>query len=329
MPRRRSRNVTGIPRLEGVPYHDAWIAYVCIRCGQLNTERIGQELTTPEEAFDKCIWKRQHCGFIHAKESDLPFSSWRADLKEGESETADGFWRGFFRSITEHRESYWKQCNACGRILPFSHFNKHSGWGPLERQMECRACKGAINAELNPKRTVQQMYEASITRRIADVFLEGDNEAIDIDGLFDRFNHECFKTKKHLDKEDRSSWAIDHILPSKYLYPLTRENAALLSREANESKKAMWPSSFYSNDELIELARITGADIELLSRDEPVVNRNVDVNNGVDRYLQIREQSDLNKRILELRNILLRYELVDMLSEENRQLLGLSQKQEP
>jgi len=324
MARRRSKNITGIPRKEGIPYRDAWISYVCIKCGKHNVEHIGKELLTPSRAYDECVWKCEGCGFVHAKESDLPFANWKPEHTEGETEVAAGFWRGFFRTATEHRESYWKQCNVCGRVLTFSHFNKHAGWLPLERQMECRACKGAINTDLNPKRTAQQMLEASATRRIADVFLEGENQEMDIVDLFARFDGRCFKTKQELDINDRSSWAIDHILPSKYLYPLTKENAALLSKEANEAKKAMWPSRFYTNNELLELARITGADAEVLSRDEPEVNRNIDVNRGVERYLNVREQSDLNKRIHELRNIIIRYALVDMLNENNKQLLGLT-----
>ena len=105
--------------------------------------------------------------------------------------------------------------------------------------MECRSCKGAINAILNPKRTKQQLHESSVRRRIADLFLEGENETIDIQDLFERFESKCFKTKKPLDINKRKTWAIDHILPSKYLYPLKKENAALLSKSANETERAM------------------------------------------------------------------------------------------
>jgi CRISPR/Cas system Type II protein with McrA/HNH and RuvC-like nuclease domain len=188
--------------------------------------------------------------------------------------------------------------------------------------MECRSCKGAINAVLNPKRTKEQLHESAVRRRIADLFLEEENESIDFQDLFDRFDSRCFKTKEPLDINQRETWAIDHILPSKYLYPLKRENAALLSRNANENKRDKWPSKFYTNSELIELARISGANIDLISNKLPIMNHNIDVNRGVERYLQVREKSDLPKRIKEIKKILLVYELVDNLSLENKKLLG-------
>lgn len=322
MARRKTVNKTGIDRVEGIPYHDAWVAFTCVDCKEINYVQIGQELLTPKETVENCVWKCGHCGFIHSKESDLPFENWEEEYNSADATTALRFWEGFFRIATEHPESYWKQCNVCTRILPFKAFSKHAGWGPLERQMECRSCKGAINAVLNPKRTKQQLHESSVRRRIADLFLEGQNQTIDFEELFKRFDGKCFKTKKLLDINDRKSWAVDHILPSKFLYPLTIENAALLSREANENKRDKWPSRFYTNNELIELAKITGANLDLISSKKPITNQNIDVNKGVERYLQVREASDLPKRIKEIKKILEVYELVAHLSIENKKLLG-------
>jgi hypothetical protein len=300
MPRRKSVNRTGINRLENISVHDAWVAYICIHCLSINYVRIGQTLLRPTEAFEECVWVCKNCDFIHSKESDLPFINWDDELKDAESKPAEYFWRGFFRSATEHPESYWKQCNVCRRVLPFSAFSRHVGWGPLERQMECRACKGAINAVLNPKRTSQQLHEASVRRRIADLLLETENEPVN----------------------------IEHILPSKWLYPLSRSNAALLSREANENKRDKWPSEFYTNSELIELARLTGADLSLLTSGTPVVNTGIDVNRGVARYLQVREQSNLNKRVREIKKIIRFYGLESHLNDENQRLLGFPIQQE-
>ena len=206
--------------------------------------------------------------------------------------------------------------------MPFSAFSKHSGWGPLQRQMECRSCKGAINAVLNPKRTKEQLHESSVRRRIADLFLEGENQQIDIVELFEKFGNKCFKTKKPLDIKKRRTWAIDHILPSKWLYPLSKENTALLSKEANNSKGEKWPSQFYTNNELIELAKITGADLGLISSKVPVMNNNIDVNKCVERYLRVREKSNLRKRISELKKIIKNYGLIDRLTLGNKKILG-------
>lgn len=283
---------------------------------------IGQELLSPSEAYDVCIWECNECGYIHSKESDLPFENWEDEYNDSDSTTALRFWQGFFRVATEHVESYWKQCNVCSRVLPFQDFSKHSKWGPLERQMECRSCKGAINAVLNPKRTKQQLHESSVRRRIADLFLEGENQFVNIEELFERFDHKCFKTNKPLDINERSTWNIDHILPSKWLYPLNVENAALLSSEANGAKRAKWPSKFYTNNELIDLAKITGGNLKVFTSKNPIINRSIDINSGVERYLQVREKSDLPKRIKEIKKILVFYELVDGLSDENKKLLG-------
>lgn len=333
MPRRKKKNITGLPRIEGVPYHDAWVGFICLKCNELNNINIGQDLLEPKTAFETCQWKCAKCSYVHSKDSDLPFENWGEEFKSNASIRAQRFWQAFFRIATEHQESYWKQCNTCGRILPFSSFSYHQPtkktgkkWGPLERQMECRACKGAINAVLNPKRTKQQLHEGTMRRRIGDLLLEGENMPIDFEELFKRFDSRCFKTKRKLDIKKRKTWAIDHLLPSKWLYPLTIDNAVLLSSEANSNKSDKWPQKFYTNNELIELAKITGADLSLLASKTPIVNTNINVNKCVERYLQVREKSKLDKRIKELKKIIEKYDLVKDLTDVNRKLLGLNKK---
>ncbi len=324
MPRRKTKNRTGLQRIEGVPFHHAWIAFVCLKCSELNSVDIGTRLLDPETAFQEACWSCKKCGYKHCRTTNLPFANWPPEFTQHKSVRAERFWLGFFRIATEHPESYWKQCNTCGRVLPFHAFSKHSGWGPLERQMECRSCKGAINAVLNPRRTKQQLHEASVRRRIADMLLEGENQTIKPEDLFARFGSKCFKTRKPLDIKDRQSWAIDHILPSKYLYPLTIENAALLSAGANNNKRDRWPSEFYTNNELIELSRITGADLNLLASRSPVVNSSIDVDGCVSRFLKVRERSNLAKRLKELRKLLEENDLVARLSAQNKKMLGLA-----
>lgn len=324
MVRRSTVNTTGIKRLDDIPYHDAWVGFKCVRCKELNHIKIGKKLLDPKHAYDKEEWKCEHCGFVHSKNTDLShLDNWDKEFTKADSEQAKRFWEAFFRIATENTNSYWKQCNVCGRILPFAAFSKHSGWGPLERQMECRSCKGAINAKLNPLRTAQQLHESSVRRRVADLLVKGDNENISIEDLFKRFNGRCFKTKKKLDIKKRKSWAIDHILPSKYLYPLSVANAALLSKEANDNKRDAWPSNFYTNNELIELAKLTGANLALLSSSELIINKNIDVNACVSRYLMVREGSNLSKRIKELKKLIKEYRLEGKLSKENKKILGL------
>jgi hypothetical protein len=324
MTRRKTKHKTGLPRIKkiGIKVHDAWVSYICLCCSSMNLFPIGSKLLDPEKTYSSEKWKCIRCGYMHSKDSPLPFKEWPTEFIDPTSTKCQRFWQAFFRIATENKEAYWKQCNACGRILPSNAFSKHTGWGPLEKQMECRSCKGAINAYLNPKRTKQQLYESNIKRRVGDLLLEGENATIDIDELFRRFNGRCFKTGIKLIKSNRKSWAIDHILPSSWLYPLIKENAALLSKEANNNKRNSWPSHFYTNNELINLARLTGADLALLSRKDPIVNPNINVDKCVTRYLQVREGSNLAKRVRELKKLLKDYNLIDKLSAENRKLLG-------
>lgn len=322
MPRRKTKHRTGLPRIHGIPLHDAWITYVCLDCKTLNAFSIKKTLLNPKDAYLSQEWTCRKCGYRHSKASPLPFKTWPSEYTNPSSIKCQRFWQGFFRIATENNEAYWKQCNACGRILPGSAFSRHKGWGPLEKQMECRCCKGAINAYLNPKRTKQQLHEAAIKRRVGDLLLQGENQPIDIDDFFELFNGKCFKTGKKLSKRARTSWAVDHILPSRYLYPLTKENAALLSSDANNNKRDAWPSHFYTNSELIRLAELTGADLALLSSREPVINPHIDVDKCVTRYLRVRERSRLSKRIRELKKLLEDYDLVQRLSRKNKRLLG-------
>lgn len=321
--RRKSVNQTGIERIETVEAHAAWIAFSCIKCSHQNTIKVGPRLLAPDEAYHNEKWECGKCRFVHCKGSDLPFDAWPKALCMADSIAAQRFWVGFFRIATEHPSSYWKQCNTCGRIQPFQAYSRHAKWWPLERQMECRSCKGAINAVLNPKRTKEQLREANRNRRIADLLLEGEGETIEVDGLFHRFDSRCFKCHRELSQTESATWHIDHILPSRYLYPLTVANAGLLCRDCNSSKRDQWPSSFFTNSELIDLAKKVGADLSVLASTEAIVNENIDVNACVTKALSVRERSMLRKRIAEVRHLLSANGLLDKLSAENKRLLGI------
>jgi len=322
MPRRVAQNRTGISRLSGVDPHQVWVGMICVRCGKLTTFPIRRQLLVPEEAYRSQEWRCSACRFRHSRLAGLPFRPWPRGKRAAGSPQASSFWQGFFRIATEHPESYWKQCNVCGKVLPFSAFSKHVGWGPLERQMECRSCKGAINATLNPRRTKQQLYESATRRRIANLLLMGEERALDLRSLFRRFGGRCFKTHQKLSIQNRSQWQVDHILPATYLYPLTEANACLLSTDANQAKRGRWPSEFFTNNELIKLARITGANLDLISRRTPLVNPDIDVNACVSRFLRVRETSNLKKRITELKDFLVSRGLVTRLRRSNKKLLG-------
>lgn len=331
MARRKSVNVTGINHLSDVRRDDLWIFYSCVNCGKSNLINIGKHMLKPDDAHESAHWCCEYCGFDHNKDANLPEHydvNWEKTLLQNTSIACQRFWKNFFIISTGNPEYYWKRCQACGRVLPASSFSHHIKWGELEKQAECRACKSAINAIGNPKRTAEQHAEATARRRIGDL-MHPDPEYrpySDINDLFDRFDSKCFLTGVPLDKNDRSQWQIDHILPASYYYPLTRDNACLLSKGANGNKRAQWPSEIYTPEQLMDLARITGADITLLSSPTPIFNVNADPNMAVIRYLGKARQNKekFSKRVQELRKILVADNLVDSLTEDNKKLLGLN-----
>lgn len=332
MPRRPTNNATQIPRITGARPNDAWAMFVCVKCSAINLVSIGDKLLSEQDAYDNAEWACDQCGFVHSRQSGLPadgvnkralpFANWSEDYILPGSLSIERFWRAFFRSAVSDKSAYWKQCNTCGRVLPSLSFARHIGWGPLEKQMECKSCKAVINTRLNPLRTKQQLHESAVKRRAAELLLAGENEAVDLDQLFVRFGGKCFKTGVPLDKADRSSWAVDHILPSRWLYPLNPRNAALLSSKVNGAKSDKWPGDFYTNEELIRLAQITGADLSLITQPKPVLNPHIDVNACVQRMLTVRSKTDLSRRVGDIRRLLDGYGLSEQLTETNKRILG-------
>lgn len=329
--RRTTKNKTGFKNKDGINHKDAWVCFPCIKCGETVKINLGLELPTSDEAFEHACWVCSSCGYVHSCISDLPESlaNFPEEWRSCEDPHCQSFWRAFFRMATKDVFAYWKQCSKCGRILPVPCFDKHSGasWLPLNRQAECKACKGAINANLNRLRTKEQLFEGTIGRRIGDL-LSSTDEKINIKKVFDRFGGKCFKTKVPLNFNDRSSWHIDHIMPSKYFWPLTDENAALLSSEQNEAKSGKWPSEFYTDKELVELAKLTGANLELISSKEPVYNMDIDPNKAVSRLFDnVREDSHLPKLVQALKKVILEHQMGFGLTENNRKLLGITERE--
>ena len=327
MARRKAVNRTGISGYPGASERDVWVAFSCVKCGEMNYVNVGSKTLTLNEAMQE-EWACTKCNYVHSAYTDLPseWEHWDEELLNAESTSAQRFWKGFFTIATENLDSYWKQCRTCGRILPVRAFSKHKGFGVLEKQMECRSCKNAINAVGNPKRTSEQLREGAARRRLGDLLAALDHDAeqkLDVEDLFRRFEGRCFKTGVELDINQRETWHIDHILPSKYFYPLTKENAALLSKEANSNKRDRWPSEVYSPQELVRLSEITGANLELLSSPKPILNQEIDVNAAVDKWLEVRNCTDLNKRIRQLVKILVSNNLTEYLSEKNKKRLGI------
>src|SRR3989344_1598583 len=105
MARRKTKNRTNIKRLPGIPYHDAWVFFACLKCSHRNFINVGKRLLSPREAYENALWKCEDCEFIHSKNSDLPeanlankalpFKSWGKVITSHTSISAQRFWKSF------------------------------------------------------------------------------------------------------------------------------------------------------------------------------------------------------------------------------------------
>ena len=158
-----------------------------------------------------------------------------------------------------------KYCRVCTELLPVSMFHKHNGkWSKTGYQLECKYCKnGKINPYLNPKRTSDQLRESSEWSRLRGIIIpKGKINSIVI---FDKFNNSCFNCNKHLDINESNSYQIDHTLPHSLWWGYSTEDCTLLCYDCNQEKTDKWPSEYYTIKQLLELSKLTGWDIDLLS----------------------------------------------------------------
>ena len=109
MARRTIKNKTGFGNKEGVNHKDAWVCFPCLLCGETVQIRIGQDLLTPESAFEDAIWICPKCGYEHSCISDLPLSlsNFPEEWHSCEDPHCQSFWRAFFRMATKDVFSYW------------------------------------------------------------------------------------------------------------------------------------------------------------------------------------------------------------------------------
>lgn len=159
----------------------------------------------------------------------------------------------------------YKYCIVCNTLKPLSYFDHHAA-RKSGRQGECRLCKKAYNEIKNGTRLTDQHREAAQKRRLLlDV---AGSPKIQSSVIRERYKCHCFNCNKDLShvasEKDRP---LDHTLPVFYLWPLSTENATLLCRKCNSEKSGKWPSEFYDDAHLRELAIKTGIDYLLLSGD--------------------------------------------------------------
>lgn len=145
-------------------------------------------------------------------------------------------------------------------------------------QLECTSCKKFfVNLPLNPIRTPQQYKEDGLRRRSTEILVNNllkhdliHHEFEKLSGkqfseyIWKKFNKRCFKCGKKLSLDKMH---LDHTMPLAYLYRLD-ETASCLCAEHNSSKRDSFPVDFYTEEELIELQKITGIPYDVIrSRD--------------------------------------------------------------
>lgn len=189
-------------------------------------------------------------------------------------------------------------------------FDRHST-RKSGRQGECSLCKKFYNAIKNQTRLPDQHREAAQKRRM---YLDlSATKKIDSEVVYRRFRYRCFKCQKDLRRvADAKERPLDHTLPAVFLWPLTTENATLLCREHNGEKSGKWPSEYYSDNELKDLAILTGIRYETLiapSHYNPAAIERLKTSEQVDQLLT--KYAAYMPEIIKLRNRILEYENFD------------------
>lgn len=185
--------------------------------------------------------------------------------------------------------SFSSHCVAMHR-LPCS----HTGFGRIQMsdgsgavtlrhgfQLECRFCKKfEVNAAHNPQRSAGQMKEDGARRRHFELLLEHLYEGTPqlrfknatgrdlAEFIYERFDGRCFKCGTAL--ASPRAMHLDHTRPLAYLWPLD-ETATALCATHNSEKRDRMPVEYYTEDELVRLAGITGIPLKELRN--PSVNK--------------------------------------------------------
>ena len=173
-------------------------------------------------------------------------------------------------------------------------------------QLECKACKKFfVNMPLNPQRNAQQFREDGLRRRAIEVLInnllqtnlihfefENRTKKEFTEYIWNKFDRKCFKCKKPLALNEI---ALDHTMPLAYLYRLD-DTATCLCSSHNSQKSDTFPVDYYSEEELVELSKITGLTLEKLhSREINQEVLNLLVKNVVWFYDEFLMQPDYQK----------------------------------
>lgn len=163
----------------------------------------------------------------------------------------------------------YKYCLICNTLKPIECFHKHAVL-KSGRQGECIMCKTNYNAIKNGTRTSDQHFESSQKRRLL-IEVAGTTR-VSRKAIERKYGLRCFNCGEDLSGvTSNKEKPIDHTLPVYYLWPATTDSGTLLCRVCNGNKTGKWPSEFYTDAKLHQLAVHTGFDYHLLAG-EPQYN---------------------------------------------------------
>jgi hypothetical protein len=144
-------------------------------------------------------------------------------------------------------------------------------------QLECRFCKKfEVNAPHNPQRSSAQMKEDGARRRAFEFLLAklyGGTPQLRYrhhyrselaDDVWKRFGCACFNCGTEL--SSARAMNLDHTRPLAFLWPLDG-SATALCKTCNGLKRDRAPREFYTSDQLVRLASITGISLAELQED--------------------------------------------------------------
>lgn len=211
------------------------------------------------------------CGYEHYSGGEQHLFDFSMDVNDDNGEAVSVQEGEFVVSHDEYIENaaLYKYCLICNTLKPIECFHKHTVL-KSGRQGECMMCKTNYNAIKNGTRTSDQHFESSQKRRL---LIEVAGAArVSRKAIERKYGLKCFNCGKDLSNVTANKEKpIDHTLPVYYLWPATTDSGTLLCHDCNGNKTGKWPSEFYSDAKLHQLAVHTGFDYHLLAG-EPQYN---------------------------------------------------------
>ena len=155
-----------------------------------------------------------------------------------------------------------------------------------------------VNSRHNKLRTKDQLLEGTYgarTRGIVTAVL-GNSPKISVDEIFKKFNNCCYNCLKLINIIDRKSYQIDHFMPACGYWPLTQDNATLLCKKCNQSKKDHHPFVFYSKEKF-EFLKSKQINVDSIVNSNYILNDNmlIDFDKNFDIIIDRWEKINRNK----------------------------------